>query len=620
MCQPIFTTRETGGKMQEIQAFLRVFKKLPEEVIENNKSLISVPSCGVVFYQPHEEFEETVESAIKTVFPETESFSKTFHTNWQSIFEKEDEELYVEQVMHYFSTYGLEFLNIDPKNYVYLPNEVSQVPELRKFYLIETISRKEALEKVNQMISGIALSQQTVNDIVSIFNFYSETISLDKITNKDLKIKLIVANRIVPENPDECMKVINYLLTGNLSFVKSKENIYFFGYCNDITKIKYIEKILEERINELATVFYRYKKHIIYLKHISKEARKSVNLIRRRAIELYVPKCNDEFLTTKILKEQEIELSTLTNLSISNLVKIYNKLMYCALAPNMNIDAYRIRNGKIFVKKSERNLDVSSKEKILAWCTTIRTIIQERLQSSNYRIRLPRNIDLAFPESEKAFIGEISIYSTIKQQGANVIGVSWNEDEDLDLSLLTSTQKYGWNGVWRNDNTILYSGDMTRAGAESFYLKTQNTQFLVELSNYRQRKEVEYDLFFATSSEDAWKDKAKHYTVDSNDVNYSTKLSIDKAHQLLGLYNPNQNFVFLNLKLGSGAVSFPSNIIQDLIQYFTIMSVACLKLTDVFQEYNEDVEIRDDIQVIDLEKDLSKATIIDLCLEKKDER
>lgn len=608
---------------ETIKSFLRVFKKLPEEITESNEFSV-MPDVGVVFNNVEETYEDVVRAAISRIFPVSKAFSNTFHSSWHDVFEKSDEELYIDQILHYLTTYGMEYLNIDTNGYIYLPKEIHKDPELRKYFYLQTISKEEAIEKLKSMLSGIALSERTIDDILEIFSFYEEEIDVESIKNKDMRIKAFSKLRIVPESPDECMKVINYLLTGKLTFVKNGSDLYLFRTCQRTEDRAFIERILEKRIDSLATIFFIYKKYIISLKHISEKTRKSVNKIRRRANYLREQRFNHEFLSTKILRgDVSPDDVDFNKYSIYDLVKIYNKVSY-ELWKEDDAEVYRIRNGKIFIKVSEEKEKQSAfyYGYIAGWLQAIISRIAERLQSWNYRLKLPENIDLAFPESEKAFIGEIPIYSIISPDDASVIGVSWKGQEDLDLSIITPTRKFGWNAGWRDAGDILFSGDMTRGGSESFYLDEPNEPMLLKLNDFRTNGEIEYDLFFANSDKSVWKDEGKHYTIDRNDVIYSTKLTINNEQQIIGAYTQDKNFIFIGLSDGNGNVSGINALTSHLINYFESMSLGCLYLEDVFPVYDEAEQFieGEEPAIIDLEKDLSKATIIDLCTEKKDEQ
>ena len=240
--------------MEEIiKSFLRVFKKLPEEITESDEFSV-MPDVGVIFNNVEETYEDAVRTAISRVFPRSEAFSNTFHSGWHDVFEKSDEELYIDQVLHYLTTYGFEYLNIDANGYVYLPKEIHKDPELRKYFYLQTISKEEAIEKLKSMLSGIALSERTVDDVFEILSFYKEEIDVESIKNKDVRIKAFSKLRIVPESPDECMKVINYLLTGKLTFVKNKSDLCLFRACQRTEDRAFIDKFMvppDFRISQL---------------------------------------------------------------------------------------------------------------------------------------------------------------------------------------------------------------------------------------------------------------------------------------------------------------------------------------------------------------------------------
>ena len=104
--------------------------------------------------------------------------NQTFHKTLKKVAESDMEKLVLDQLIHYLSTYGLEDLfgeDFDTSEYVYIPNEKLDVPELLdgvKLIHIRKLNEDEIKEKINNLItSGVALSKTTIKDIIVLSDY-----------------------------------------------------------------------------------------------------------------------------------------------------------------------------------------------------------------------------------------------------------------------------------------------------------------------------------------------------------------------------------------------------------------------------------------------------------------
>jgi len=69
--------------------------------------------------------------------------NKTFHKSWKKILTSTRGALMIDQIKHYFSTYGSDF-----KDDVYIPNEILEVPDMKiSLKVIKAYSREEMIAK-----------------------------------------------------------------------------------------------------------------------------------------------------------------------------------------------------------------------------------------------------------------------------------------------------------------------------------------------------------------------------------------------------------------------------------------------------------------------------------------
>ena len=130
--------------------------------------------------------------------------NKTFHKSWSKIFRSSRTDLLIEQIKHYISTYGSDF-----QDEIYIPNEVLEIPDTKivfkvvKAYPIEKMKQK-CLELLQ---SGIALKEETINDILSILvdELSYQFNGNENIRNKEAVIKIAVCG-LLSQFPSFCCK------------------------------------------------------------------------------------------------------------------------------------------------------------------------------------------------------------------------------------------------------------------------------------------------------------------------------------------------------------------------------------------------------------------------------
>ena len=98
--------------------------------------------------------------------------NRGFYKSFGTVKNTDVKDLLANQILHYFTTYGLELLGIRNENVVYIPNDVLELPtdaKPVKITIIDFISREEIKQRTIKLItSGMALSKDTLNHILTI--------------------------------------------------------------------------------------------------------------------------------------------------------------------------------------------------------------------------------------------------------------------------------------------------------------------------------------------------------------------------------------------------------------------------------------------------------------------
>ena len=122
------------------KATLRLFKALPiDSKKKKNPSkelLEKTIKKGFVFSPEVIANYSNYEPLIKLVKEEygltAEQLNNSFHKSWIKVRDASDEQLFLEQILHYITTYGFEALGIYDKGLVYIPNEKLEIPSLKE--------------------------------------------------------------------------------------------------------------------------------------------------------------------------------------------------------------------------------------------------------------------------------------------------------------------------------------------------------------------------------------------------------------------------------------------------------------------------------------------------------
>ena len=261
-----------------MQATIKLFKSLPietrqkksptKELLEKTIKKGFVFSPEVIYnYSNYDELIKLVEEVFGIT---SEKVNASFHKSWKKIKEADIEQLIVEQIAHYLTTYGkkdpgkymlqkklenwkvdklgekvlfLEDIEVDKisdKDYIYIPKEALNIPEIDideiKLVVIKGYTKQELKDKLLKLLnSGIALKEDTINDItdVALFVDINEK-EIEDIKNKEVRVILYDHLDLFPENPVEFLRYAIYIATDETLLIKSKELIGKIRDCKNI--------------------------------------------------------------------------------------------------------------------------------------------------------------------------------------------------------------------------------------------------------------------------------------------------------------------------------------------------------------------------------------------------
>ena len=493
--------------------------------------------------------------------------NSTFYQSWNDITSKTRWQLFLDQVRHYASTYGTDF-----QGEAWIPERTSELPSFpyKELKVLEPMLLPELETEIAKLAySNIAMSADTLTCIVDIIEEINVSLDIELIKNRELKLRMIPMDYKF-KNGQECLLWILWKWFNISMLVKNKETF------DSIRPESNMLPVLNKNKEVLASVFYRNKDVFMQFKKC-KELCHIVNVIRKLATKLHKKKKKSPWLQLEEMSYNEREQLFL-NAPIFKLVQMYNVL-------TNPTGYYVIRNGKAFYKESsEREISNELKDHLL------RVIISKVPKVES--VALPKGIELAMPTSEKNFIGDIPLGSTIDCAEKNtMIGIYWRNEwgaHDLDLHVQTIMgSSIGWNAEYGKDEEILFSGDMTDAdpeAAEVMWFKNQPTDSIVSVNEFRGNNKYEYDIFVAQESATDFK---KNYMVDPRNIIYKARMNFENKSNVTIGYFKNNKFVFHSCNVGKGIIpnDWRTKILNHLVEcsYLTIREVlefAGIKMSD----------------------------------------
>jgi len=630
-------------------ALLRLFKALPVEEhgeypihIECHNAILkdTIKYSFILSPEIIEAYQEDLPATIQLVAKEVglsgSQMNNSFHKSWKKVQDASIEQLVIEQIVHYFTTYGFKELGIYDKETVYIPNETLEIPDIEldtiPLIVIRGLTKDEIKVKLLSLLqSGVALHEDTLKDIAKIAKFVAlNATEIETIKNKEILCMLYKQLNIIPENPIEFLRYLLYITTGKTLLIKDPETIELIqeGEKHPITSLfgKY-EK--EYGLQRLAEIFYRFK--LLFLAfRTNKAVRPTINKIRRLAKKYHKPMPEDllNVVTAKLqqgkLYEAELE-KALSKANIFRKIRLAYALKY--RTKDVRSILYRIRNGKGFAKdfhfaqkrNAEQVLDI-----------VVNSIVKDlRPKVEGKEIYIPEHIKYTLPATEKQFSGNFPSGSYVSVPKDMVFGVHWenvdNNQIDLDLALVSMDGKIGWDGAYRTeDRGVLFSGDLTdapksRGGAsELFYVAKQElSTYLVTLNFYNYQKDVEVPFKIFVAQEKV-KNLKGNYTVDPNNVVATTDTKIQKQQMVIGIVvttTDHCKFYFAESVVGRGISSSESEVTDRIRKYLFNFYTNTLDLGKVLER--ADAEIVTDLtkDSIDLSPEaLEKDTILNLLI------
>lgn len=404
------------------------------------------------------------------------SFYKTF-SEMQS---KSDFELFVDQILHYGSTYG-EITWLQNHGDIYEPETLDNdtIVELqtkaKAFTIIEGITETKLEDKINTLFSsGIALKSEDIADLMKLAAHYTLEINPDTVANKEVQAILGATYGVLPRDFDAFMRVVFYKVTGTTLVIKDRLRKDQFLTMDTLKADAIAQLFIDYRnhygIKAITENIMRYRKYILYIrKNASDRFNKFFNFILKQSkvdkkprVKSVMANVVDSSVTVDMLTKSA---ENATIFQIVRAINVINERLSVYGQDAVPVE-YRIRNGYSWI--TEKSFNVNSNDLQVKLYTLV--AILRAKTNANFKDKVVfAPVDYKVPTSIKTFVANATPELTRIHVPGNVkIGVAWSKDADIDLHARTiEGNDLGWNSSYR-DGGVYYSGDLTALNSHGF--------------------------------------------------------------------------------------------------------------------------------------------------------
>lgn len=540
-------------------------------------------------------------------------YNTTFYKSWETIRDKTRFELFLDQILHYSSTYGTNY-----KGECWIPEDAEiELPEIRNYKFINVITKDEVIKRCEKMLfSGIALKEETMNDILDILKGLKHKVDIEKVKNKEAKMRLYKETGTLPNDSIEFIRYLTFTSTGSTLLIQNAEMFTLI----QMSRLN-ISKLIEDfGMVKLSSMFLRYKNIFLAFKRANKKNSTVINKLRKLAVN------NHKSITSRIEVLDLVKMGKLNSvsdvkqiLSKFNLLKDLNNFGLVKLIETIeqrrNQTGFRffpIRNQKLWVKEQTIEQKDSNANLVKA---ALRDELVTRLKTkfpNGLKVKLTEGVNLTLPRTEKSFVGNVPLGTSFDFEGThNIFGINWKGSEgaqDLDLAIIDlHGYKIGWNASYKtSNNSIVYSGDMTSANpqaTELMYCAKGFNDGLIKVNGYNYERGAKFRFFVA---KEEIKNMKRNYMVNPDNIIFQSDCVMESREKMLGVVSENK-LVITQFRTGNKRVS-ETDITTHYIQFVMNNLNSYVYLKDIIEEC--EFEITNENEDIDF-TNLSKDTLID---------
>lgn len=520
----------------------------------------------------------------------TINYNATFYREWTDILCQDRFSLFVDQLLHYASTYGTDF-----QDYAWTPNEGSLNPDFTHLKVIRAGTEQDFIDAAMKLISaGIALKPAT---ITTVCDFIIETakdgrhdIDLSGVRCREAQAYLAFKLKKFPKDEFGILRCLMYAFTGKCALIKDGltiqtiKNRCKFDYWGKEAR-NLLPSLTEDNLKALSRIYRRYKPLFLAMK--CKETARVINRLNKLAVRNHTP-LRIGFWQNVISTPHTEEEITKALESLDNFGKV--RILQAINVAFLDEDAkvYVIRNGNSYVRHDY------TPDYDFGYLETLRRLVRKPLVDSlakkACRVRYPKDFELTVPSSQKSFIGNMPFGTSFRLTENNVIGIYWRNEwgtHDFDLSMTSyDGRRIGWNADFRNgDDSVVFSGDMTDADPEAtelLFVRDVCPDGIIRVNRYWGEQHSSFRFF--TANEAKPMGNLYGHMVDPDNIRLDTMVEVDThGEKTVGLVHDN-TLTLMDVYSGNGRVSCSRRHTLEFIKAMANRTRAFLRLRDLLGE------------------------------------
>ena len=517
--------------------------------------------------------------------------NSTFYKTFEERYNKPWIEVVVDRLIHYAT--GGAYISQDADTIADYVNT--------NFVKIDIVSADTIKEDLQRLVNEpFALPTDEIPVFCDALTYYE----IKEVKgNKELQIRLATENQLAIKNPELFLRQLYYAATDKTILIKSTNNMWELAsdYLMSREKQLKIATLLssyekEFGLEELAKHFRPDKKVWLLIRKQVPATKRIINKIKRLSENLHV-----DHTPQTIVGASYEEIS---KLNVYQLIKAFNYVREQRFTqPGKYIQAYKVRNGKVFVAEKDQFMDSEKYVNLFATEINIARRLNELFKNTEKKIYLGSrdNISIKMPTSGKSFIGNYPMYTSVTPTDTKdkpmQVGIYWNTDMDLDLHAQNIDGRHiGFYS--ERDSNITYSGDMVGLNSKGFAAESmlirnpENSYYTFNMQPFSTQcvKNPEAMFFLATSTDIEY--PRYDDIVKPKELVFSAKIPADPT--VLGVTIENK-FVFTNMNLGGHLPNENvSTLIIDAIKRkehaaMTLQEFCDITETEVVDVLSEDV-------------------------------
>lgn len=489
----------------------------PHEVTTNYKDMFNYGVILVTQQGTLADLEAEAARLVKdTLGLKPVNWAQSFHKSWDKVATASIEQLISEQLLNYFSTYGLESKGLRSLNYVPVEKiltNLDEKPAIEAFTVVHVLSADELRDKfIGYLKTTKAPNRNSVECIKALLPL-AEGVRVDDIKSFEIKIMYCDLYNLVPTEAQDFLRFAVFKATNGTTttLVKDDETIEVLKlFARTSLAVKMFESA---DLTSLSKSFHRFKPLFLAFK-ANEQLASVINKIRRLAVRNHQPVSGFTVSNLMNLLAQNRKSDAVEVISKADHRELIKLINFARQEMSLQAHIYNIRNGKVFVKAPAESMSTPMYQSNITW---LHEVCLNRLKAnlnntfSSKIFYIPEGIVYAAPVSEKQMLDMLPYGSKILiPSGAKALCISGHwfnkspiERVDLDFHLESAIKSIGWNSNYRtSNNSILFSGDMTDApkpygAVESFRIsRSIDVPYVLSVNDFTGYGNVPYEILF----------------------------------------------------------------------------------------------------------------------------